>query len=854
MSTADNLTRDEAFTRSSLVTVRSYDVRLDLTGDGETFASTTVARFGCVRPGASTFIDLDARGVRSARLNGRELAPETFGGFRLALDDLSADNELEVVADCVYQTSGIGLHRFTDPVDDSVYCYTQFEPFDAHRVFACFDQPDLKAAFTFSISAPEEWVVISSAEVVRRPEHGRAGLWRFATTPPLSTYVTAVVAGPYQQVAQRHGDIELRLLCRRSLMAHLDADEIFTITGQGFDFYTATFDHPYPFDKYDQVFVPEFNAGAMENAACVTFSESYLFRSKVTVANRRRRAETILHELAHMWFGDLVTMRWWDDLWLNESFATYMAFQAMASATGFDGAWADFAYDMKSWAYNQDQLPSTHPVVADMVDTDSVRNNFDGITYAKGAAVLRQLVAWVGEEAFVKGLRGYFPRHAWGNAELTDFLDALEQASGRDLRVWAKQWLQTSGVMTLRVTPEIQALPLSLHERGTVDGRYGEMALRQAAPEGHPTLRSHRVGLGLYDLDGGRLALRRRVEVDAEGERTLVGDLAGEPLADLLLPNDGDLAYAKVRLDERSVDTITAHLGVLSDPLSQALCWQAAWDMTRDGELAARRWVALVICHAGLQSDVGVLTQLLAQTAAAIDRYGDPANRATARRQVADRAQSELEAAEPGSDRQLIWARAFASAADTGEQLAVVRRLLDGSAEVAGLAVDTDLRWYLLTVLAAAGEATDDDVAEELRRDPTDMGRRKAASVRAAMPTAAAKAQTWTTLTERPPPLATMRALVAGFWQRGQLELLRPYAERYLEVLPGAWSQRDAEEALLLTDGLYPGIFVEQATLAVADRALASPALPPPGQRLVTEARDATQRALRAQSTDAAEC
>ena len=387
MSTADNLTRDQAFTRSSLLSVRSYDVHLDLTGDGETFVSTTVVRFGCVQPGASTFIDLDARGVRAARLNGRELAPETFGGFRLALDDLSADNQLEVVADCAYQTTGVGLHRFTDPVDGAVYCYTQFEPFDAHRMFACFDQPDLKATFTFSVAAPEKWVVISCAEAVQQPEEGEAGLWRFATTPPLSTYVTAVVAGPYQQVAQRHGDIELRLLCRGSLMAHLEADEIFTITGQGFDFYTATFDHPYPFDKYDQVFVPEFNAGAMENAACVTFSESYLFRSKVTAANRRRRAETILHELAHMWFGDLVTMRWWDDLWLNESFATYMAFQAMASATDFEGAWADFAYDMKSWAYNQDQLPSTHPVVADMVDTDSVRNNFDGITYAKGAAV-----------------------------------------------------------------------------------------------------------------------------------------------------------------------------------------------------------------------------------------------------------------------------------------------------------------------------------------------------------------------------------------------------------------------------------------------------------------------------------
>ena len=842
MSTADNLTRDEAFTRSGILSVHSYDVHLDLSSDGKTFASTTVARFDCSQPGASTFIDLDACGVRSARLNGRQLVAEAFGGFRLALDELAADNELEVVADCRYQTSGIGLHRFTDPVDGAVYCYTQFEPFDAHRVFACFDQPDLKAAFALTVETPPEWVVISSAKVTQRPAEGQAGLWRFAPTPPLSTYVTAVVAGPYQHVAQRHGDIDLGLYCRRSLLAHLDADEMFTLTGQGLDFYTTTFEHPYPFDKYDQVFLPEFNAGAMENAACVTFSESYIFRSKVTVANRRRRAETILHELAHMWFGDLVTMRWWDDLWLNESFATYVAFQAMASATRFAGAWADFAYDMKSWAYNQDQLPSTHPVVADMVDTDSVRNNFDGITYAKGAAVLRQLVAWVGEEAFVKGLRGYFPRHAWANAELADFLEVLEQASGRDLRVWAEQWLQTSGVTTLRVTAEAN------------EGRYGEVTLRQAAPVAHPRLRAHRVGLGLYDLRGEQLELRRRVEVDAEGAQTLVADLTGEPLADLLLPNDGDLAYAKVRLDERSVDTITAHLGVLSDPLSRALCWQAAWDMTRDGELAARRWVALVVRHAGQESDVGVLTQLLAQTSAAIDRYSDPCNRTAARRELADHAQSALAAAEAGSDRQLIWTRAFASAADTGEQLAILRGLLDGSHQVEGLAVDTDLRWYLLAVLAAAGEAADDDIAAELRRDPTDMGTRRAASARAAMPLAQAKAQAWAALTERPsPPLATMRALIAGFWQRGQLELLRPYVQRYLDALPGAWSGRDAEEALLVTDGLYPDVFVEQATVDVADAALASPTLPPPGRRLVTEARDATQRALRAQRTDAAE-
>ena len=846
MSNADNLYRDEAQERARLLSDVRYDVHLDLTQPSEaTFASTVTARFACRTPGAATFIDLDAAGVREASLNGVAIDPSTFTGVRLPLQDLAADNELVVVADCRYQHTGVGLHRFTDPVDEQVYLYTQFEPFDAHRVFACFDQPDLKAPFTLSVDAPAHWVVVSNGPVRRRPERDEGGRWLFATTEPVSTYITALVAGPFHEVRKPFGDIDLGVYCRRSLAEHLDSEEIFQITQQGFDFFAAAFAYPYPFGtghngirKYDQMFVPEFNAGAMENAACVTFSESYVFRSKVTEANRRRRAETILHEMAHMWFGDLVTMRWWDDLWLNESFATYMAYRALVSATRFTDAWSDFAADLKAWAYNQDQLPSTHPIVADMVDTDSVRTNFDGITYAKGASVLRQLVAWVGEESFLRGLRAYFRRHEYGNAELSDFLTALEEASGRDLRDWSQQWLQTAGVTTLR--PQV-----------AVDGdRYASVAVLQEAPPGYPTLRDHRVGLGLYDLSSDGLRRRRSVELDIGGASTRVTALDGEPVADLLLVNDGDLAYAKVRLDERSVETLMTSLGRLTDPLARALCWGGAWDMTRDAELAARRWVQLVAEHADAESDVGILTNLLHRAEAAIDRYGDPDNRVPARTLLAQRARKALDGAAPGSDEQLVWARAFATAAQTPEQLGEVAGLLDGSVSVAGLAIDTDLRWHLLTALAAAGEVSEDEIAAELRRDPTDLGARRAAAARAARPSVDAKQEAWRALLEdRRLPLATMRAIVAGFAQPGQEELLAMFAERYPDALTDIWAQRSPEEALLLTGGLFP-VPVSTDSIAVADRALALAGLPAPGKRIVSESRDATQRALRARAVD----
>src|SRR5215472_6552613 len=592
---ASNLTRDEARDRAGLLDVGSYHVELDLTGGESVFTSVTTVTFRCSRPGAATFIDLTVPAVNAITLNGAPLEPGSFDGNRIALENLAADNELRVSAECAYSRNGEGLHRFSDPVDGDVYLYTDFETSDAHRAYACFDQPDLKSTFEFTVLVPDGWQVISNMapDVTGEPAGGEAQpgtvRWHFPPSHVMSTYITAIAAGPYHEVRSEHDGIPLGIYCRKSLAQYLDPDEIFEVTRQGFDFFHRAFATRYPFGKYDQLFVPEYKAGAMENAGCVTFLEDYVFRSRVTDFRRQARATTILHEMAHMWFGDLVTMRWWDDLWLNESFATWASVLAQAEATRWRGAWTTFAQLEKSWAYRQDQLPSTHPIAADVPDIAAVEVNFDGITYAKGAAVLKQLVAYVGLDNFLAGLRTYFSQHAWANATLGDLLEPLAAASGRDLAGWSKQWLETAGVNTLRPEYTLAA-----------DGTFAEFAIRQEAPEAHPVLRDHRIAIGLYDRTAAGLVRRRRVETDVCGERTVVAELNGESRPDLVLVNDDDLTYAKIRLDPHSMDTLLASIGTFTESLPAALCWAAAWDMCRDGELAARDYVRLVL--AGIES------------------------------------------------------------------------------------------------------------------------------------------------------------------------------------------------------------------------------------------------------------
>jgi aminopeptidase N len=840
---AQNLTRDEARARASIIRDASYDVTLDLTAGEVTYTSTTVARFSCTEPGAETFVDLIAPTVQSITLNGVPVAPdEAFDGDRIRLTGLAETNELVVVADCAYMHTGVGLHRFVDPVDKQVYLYTQFETFDAHRVYACFDQPDVKAVFTLSTLAPANWVVVSNMPAVETPDRAQGGWWRFAPSPRMSPYITAIVAGPYHSVHDRHGDIDLGIYCRESLAEFLDPDEIFTITKQGFDWFQANFDYPYPFGKYDQLFVPEFNAGAMENAGAVTFLEDYVFRSKVTDAARERRAETILHEMAHMWFGDLVTMRWWDDLWLNESFATYASVLCQVSATRFTGGWTTFANVEKTWAYKQDQMPSTHPVVADIVDIEAVEVNFDGITYAKGASVLKQLVAWVGQDRFLGGLRSYFKKHEYGNTTLADLLTELESASGRDLSSWSKEWLETAGVNTLRAVFETDD-----------SGAFTSFAVHQEAHPDWPTLRSHRIAIGLYSASDSGLVRTDRVELDVVGSVTEVPELVGRAQPDLVLVNDDDLSYCKIRLDERSLATLTDRLGTLTESLPRTLCWAAAWDMTRDGELAARDYLRLVLRNIGSETQVGVVQTLIAQSLGAIVNYGDPANRRAAYDLLAGAAWDHLNAAEPGSDHQLAWTRAFVQSARSDEHLGLVAGLLNGTTDVPGLAVDTELRWHIVRNLAARGTIDDAVIEAEAERDPTAAGARHAVAARAARPTPEAKAEAWASIVDDDRlPNAMLSATMAGFQQADQAELLVPYAEKYFSAIERLWDERTNETAINIVTTMYPHVLIDQRTIDRTNEYLRSGNAVPALRRLLVEGRDGVERALRAQAVDIA--
>ncbi|MEH6795528.1 MAG: aminopeptidase N [Rhodococcus sp. (in: high G+C Gram-positive bacteria)] len=854
---APNLTRDQASERSAIIGDTKYAIVLDLT-DGEgnpgekTFRSLTTITFTATA-GASSFVDIIAATIRSATLNGTDLDIANYDeSTGIALENLTEHNELVVDADCIYSHTGEGLHRFVDPSDGSVYLYSQFETADAKRMFACFDQPDLKATFDLKVTAPESWTIISNAAHAAEPA---AGEHVFDTTPLMSTYLVALIAGPYAEwtdsYTDDHGTIPLGLYCRASLADHMDAERLFTETKQGFGFYHENFGTPYAFGKYDQLFVPEFNAGAMENAGAVTYLEDYVFRSKVTRASYERRAETVLHEMAHMWFGDLVTMTWWDDLWLNESFATFASVLCQSEATEYTNAWTTFANVEKAWAYRQDQLPSTHPIAADIPDLAAVEVNFDGITYAKGASVLKQLVAYVGKEDFLAGLRAYFVDHAFGNATFSDLLAALEKSSGRDLSDWGTQWLRTTGLNTLSPDFDVDA-----------DNKFTRFAVRQtgAAP-GAGEHRVHRIAVGIYDDVDGKLVRTDRVELDLDAaESTNVDALVGVSRGKLVLVNDDDLTYCAVRLDPDSLDTLLSSIGDIAEPLPRTLAWSAAWEMTRSAEMKARDFVALVQRGIGGETEVGVVQRLLLQAQTAITSYADPAWAADhGTPEFADALLELARGAEAGSDHQLAFVNALTGIEIGDRHIEVLRALLDGDADgqgLSGLGVDTDLRWRVVTALAAAG-AIDSDGLEspvidaEADKDNTAAGARSAAAARAARPSAEVKEQAWTTVVDDDSvPNITARSIIGGFAGPGQGELLEPYVARYFEAIEGVWARRSSEVAQTVVIGLYPSWSISEESLAAADGFLDGE-LPPALRRLVIEGRAGIVRALAAREFDA---
>ncbi|MGG7449850.1 aminopeptidase N [Plantibacter flavus] len=844
----ENLTRVEAQERRALVDTSSYEVVLDLTTGPEVFRSTTTVRF-TGEPGASTFIDAMTRTVHSVTLNGVELDPSTVSdGVRIQLDGLAAENVLVVDADAEYTNTGEGLHRFVDPVDGEVYLYSQFEVPDSRRVFAVFEQPDLKATFSFTITAPAAWQVVSNSPTPEPvPAHDGAATWSFAPTQRISSYITAIVAGPYDVVRSELTSsdgrtIPLGVFARKSLAEYLDADYIFEKTRQGFAYYEEKFAYPYPFEKYDQLFVPEFNAGAMENAGAVTFTETYVFRSKVTDAIKERRVVTILHELAHMWFGDLVTMKWWNDLWLNESFAEWASTIATAEATEWTEAWTTFNAMEKTWAYRQDQLPSTHPIVATINDLEDVQVNFDGITYAKGGSVLKQLAAWVGIEAFFAGVGNYFRKHEFGNTVLDDLLVELEATSGRDLREWSKLWLETAGVGTL--SPEFTV---------DADGAFTAFAVRQTVPADYDTLRPHRLAIGLYRLQDGKLVRTQRVELDVDGALTEVPELVGETQPDLVLLNDDDLAYAKIRLDERSLATAIGHLASIEDPLARSLVWGAAWDATRDAESSASDYVELVLGNIATETESTTLRTTLGQLGLAARNYVAPERRLATISRVGDALWTLAQEAEAGSDAQFQFVKFFAALASTPEHGEHLRALRDGSAALPGLEIDTDLRWELLEGLVLLGLADGSDIDAALAEDNTANGAQAAARARATIPTVEGKRAAFDSVVEHDDqPNAIVRNVGLGFGHVIDPAVLQPLVEPYFAALTSVWESRSYKIAEYIVEGLYPAAL---ASTELRDRTrawLEANADVPALRRMLVEALAGVERALAAQARDAA--
>ena len=839
--TSVNLTRDEAQHRSTLINVSHYDVELDLRDD-QYFTSLTTVKFEAKDSG-STFIDLRADRITEARLNGIPVPLDAYNPtYGIALSGLEvADYELKVTAKIAYSRTGEGLHRFVDPVDDNVYLYTQFETADAKRVFACFDQPDMKATYSLTFHAPSDWKIITNSPVTREGD-----TWRATVDTPLSTYLIALCAGPYYEItdtwtgeltAHPEGqpaaqlEVPLGLYCRASLAEHMDSQRLFTETKQGFDFYHANFGFAYPFGKYDQIFVPEFNAGAMENAGCVTIRDEYVFSSQATHYMYERRADTILHELAHMWFGDLVTMKWWDDLWLKESFF-WAAAISQAENTEYDTAWVTFANVEKSWAYQQDQLPTTHPISTDASDIETVEQNFDGITYAKGASVLKQLQAYVGRENFFAGVRRHFTKHAWGNAEFKDLLGHLEEASGRDLSFWAEEWLKTTGVNTLSAKVEQEG------------GKYTSFAVEQSGD----TLRTHRIAIGLYRLQDGKVSRFKQVEVDITGERTEVAELAGVEVAELVLLNDDDLTYTLVEFDPETVDFVVNNIDKISDPMARTLCWSTAWEMTRAGTMRARDFAQLVARGLSAETELAVLERICHQATVAVSTYADPQwAKEEGFALLAGSFLAQAQVPDADSSRTIVFKQALT-------KLDLNDAARDYLIELRESSDDKALRWKALAALIANGAEKFDEVqalvAQELEADNTASGYQASLRALAAFNSDENKRGVWDEIMSLSLSNLELRHKLEGLTMTGSEKHLGFAVSEYFANAESVWSNGSTEIALGTIQGLYPSWIVTQETIDATDEFLKKE-LPGGLRRAVTEERDRLARTLRNRAIDA---
>lgn len=831
----DMLTQADAEARAARIANAEYQLSIDLRRNAETYRGEVAVTFDVAGSG-DTFLDFRGKTISLLEINGAPVEP-IWTGYRLTLPGtaLSSHTRVRVIYENEYDHGGDGFHQFKDPEDGEEYLYSNFEPYEAHRLFPCFDQPDIKGTYELTVTAPPEWEVIANSREAARTALGDSRIrHEYEKTKRFSTYLFALIAGPYHAVRETHGDVELGLFCRKSLARHLDTEELFTISKQGLDFFGSFFDWPYAFGKYDQVFVPEFNSGAMENVGAVTHNEYMVFRDPPTDNQRRGRAETVLHEMAHMWFGDLVTMRWWNDLWLNESFATYMAYLCLDEATRFANGWQDFNASIKNWAYRQDQLVTTHPIAGPVPDTDATFLNFDGITYGKGASVLKQLVAAIGMDGFREGMRNYFRTYAYGNAALAQFLASLEAGSGTDLKEWARLWLETSSLNTISARWEANKDCIV------------SFALTQSAPPDYNFIRPHRLDVGLLREEDGRFdvtvlpASIKTLELDLEAAR-------GLPRPALVFPNYNDNGYAKVALDAESVAFVHANIDRIEDALLRQLLWSSLWNMVRDQQLKSTDYLALVREKIGLEPLPELVEAVLHNSAAALGRYVPEGQKERESRLFVAAAWDALRAADRG-DAQIIWARTLIGNALTREDIELAARLADGQESIEGLTIDQDMRWAIAAKFVGHDlPGAQDRVARESAADPSDRGERARLRCQVSEPSAAAKSAAWERFNgEGYGSLYLTGAAMGGFNWWVQRDLLTPYIDRFFESLPGIFRTRDKEFTLDYFRALFPTYRVERDVLERSGNVLAAigdelPSL----TRVLREATDDLSRAIK---------
>jgi aminopeptidase N len=807
----DNLTQLDAESRAARVKGCAYELNIELTRGADTYRGEATLQFDLSGTG-DIFLDFRGKTIENLEINGQVVEPN-WNGYRLFLpgDALAASNVVRINYENEYDHEGDGFHQFKDPEDGEEYLYSNFEPYESHRLFPQFDQPDIKGTYRLTVTAPAEWEVIANSRTasISEADSGR-NRHRFEPTKAFSTYLFALVVGPYHVAREKHGDIDVGLFCRKSLAKHLDTGELFEVTKQGLDFYADFFDFPYPFGKYDQVFVPEFNAGAMENVGCVTHNEYMVFRDPPTENQRRGRAEVVLHEMAHMWFGDLVTMRWWNDLWLNESFATYMSYLCMAESTRFQTGWQDFASSIKNWAYRQDQLVTTHPIAGQVEDTDQTFLNFDGITYGKGASVLKQLVKAIGMDGFRAGMRHYFRTHAYGNATLAQFLASLETGSGVDLKTWARLWLETPSLNTLGT-------------RWEADGeRLTSFTLTQDAPPDYPTLRPHRVDIGLVQDTGAELRVTV-VPASVSGREADVPEARGEARPSLVFPNYGDHGYAKVALDRDSLAFLKEHMQRIDDALLRLQLWTSLWSMVRDQQLRSTEYLELVRNKISREESPELVEAVLSNATAAIARYVPESLKSMEAHAFVDVANKALRG-NISKDLKIIWARNLISNAVAAEDIVLAARLADGEEVIDGVEIAQDMRWAIAAKFVAYGlPGAEERVAAEAARDPSDRGVRAKLRCETSVPSEAAKTNAWTKFQgEGYGSLYLTAAAMSGFNWSEQRALLEPYVERFFSSLPGVFRTKDKEFASDYFRSLFPGYRVERDVLEQSERVLSA--------------------------------